>query len=167
MAGFEKKTWIKREVEHPGRRRLEPAGEDGIFDVTREEGQVVKAGDAFSPENMNDLEERILTALLAKLDVTGTLPVANGGTGQTTLALARNAMGLGNTTGYLPLANGGTGRNNGIAAANVLAGAFAAGAYSIPLINHPAGASLAMRSMWIVSSVGTDVATAGTLWYRQ
>lgn len=39
----------------------------------------------------------------------GTLPVAEGGTGQTTLAAARNAMGLGNTTGALPVANGGTG----------------------------------------------------------
>jgi len=40
---------------------------------------------------------------------TGTLAVAQGGTGQTTLALARNAMGLGNTTGAVPIANGGTG----------------------------------------------------------
>ena len=37
------------------------------------------------------------------------LPVSKGGTGQTTLAAARNAMGLGNTTGALPVANGGTG----------------------------------------------------------
>lgn len=41
--------------------------------------------------------------------VTGTLAVANGGTGQTTLAKVRNAMGLGDTTGALPIANGGTG----------------------------------------------------------
>ncbi|WIC89443.1 minor tail protein [Microbacterium phage BAjuniper] len=46
---------------------------------------------------------------LSTSQVTGTLPVANGGTGQTTLAAARNAMGLGNTTGALPVANGGTG----------------------------------------------------------
>lgn len=39
----------------------------------------------------------------------GVLGIAQGGTGQTTLALARNAMGLGNTTGALPVANGGTG----------------------------------------------------------
>ena len=42
-------------------------------------------------------------------DVSGVLPVAKGGTGQVTLAAARNAMGLGNTTGALPVANGGTG----------------------------------------------------------
>lgn len=44
--------------------------------------------------------------------VTGTLGIANGGTGQTTAAGVRNALGLGNTTGALPIANGGTGKNN-------------------------------------------------------
>ena len=37
------------------------------------------------------------------------LPIANGGTGASTVAGARNALGLGNTTGALPIANGGTG----------------------------------------------------------
>ena len=37
------------------------------------------------------------------------MPIANGGTGQTTVAAARNALGLGNTSGALPIANGGTG----------------------------------------------------------
>lgn len=41
--------------------------------------------------------------------VTGTLPASHGGTGQTSLQAARNAMGLGNTSGALPIANGGTG----------------------------------------------------------
>ena len=39
----------------------------------------------------------------------GTLQIAHGGTGATTVAGARNALGLGNTTGALPIANGGTG----------------------------------------------------------
>lgn len=57
----------------------------------------------------NDLTS-INTAIGNKQDkLTLPLSVANGGTGQTTLALARNAMGLGNTTGALPVANGGTG----------------------------------------------------------
>ena len=43
--------------------------------------------------------------------VTGTLGIANGGTGQTTAAGVRNTLGLGNTTGALPIANGGTGAN--------------------------------------------------------
>jgi len=46
---------------------------------------------------------------LAGANAVGILPVANGGTGQDTLAKARNAMGLGNTVGALPVANGGTG----------------------------------------------------------
>lgn len=43
-------------------------------------------------------------------DVTsGALPIEHGGTGATTAAGARNALGLGDTTGALPVANGGTG----------------------------------------------------------
>ena len=38
-----------------------------------------------------------------------TITIAQGGTGATTAAAARNALGLGNTTGALPIANGGTG----------------------------------------------------------
>ena len=41
----------------------------------------------------------------------GTLPAAQGGTGQTSLQATRNAMGLGDTTGVLPVANGGTGNS--------------------------------------------------------
>ena len=59
------------------------------------------------------------------------LPASNGGTGQTSLQAARNAMGLGNTTGALPVANGGTGAtsaatarsNLGITPANIGAAA--------------------------------------------
>ena len=45
------------------------------------------------------------------LGSSGALPITpgQGGTGQTSLQAARNAMGLGNTTGALPIANGGTG----------------------------------------------------------
>ena len=36
-------------------------------------------------------------------------PISRGGTGATTVAGARNALGLGNTSGAVPIANGGTG----------------------------------------------------------
>lgn len=45
-------------------------------------------------------------------NTSGAVPIANGGTGATTVAAARNALGLGNTSGAVPLANGGTGANN-------------------------------------------------------
>lgn len=44
------------------------------------------------------------------------VPIANGGTGGTTIAEARNNLGLGNTSGALPLANGGTGAATAAAA---------------------------------------------------
>lgn len=72
-------------------------------------------------------------------DVYGTLSIASGGTGRSTLtngyflrgngtsavtmssaASARDAMGLGNTTGALPIANGGTGATTANGAANNL-----------------------------------------------
>ena len=53
-------------------------------------------------------------------NTTGVLPVANGGTGLTTLQATRNAMGLGDTTSYLPVANGGTGSNTAANARNAL-----------------------------------------------
>lgn len=43
-------------------------------------------------------------------DITsGVVPIERGGTGQTTAAGVRNALGLGNTTGAVPITNGGTG----------------------------------------------------------
>lgn len=50
-------------------------------------------------------------------------PIAKGGTGQTTVAAARNAFGLGNTAGALPLANGGTGSTTAAAARTALGAA--------------------------------------------
>ena len=50
----------------------------------------------------------------------GTVPIGKGGTGATTVAGARNALGLGNTNGALPIANGGTGATNATAARKAL-----------------------------------------------
>lgn len=55
------------------------------------------------------------------------LPIAGGGTGQTTAAGIRNALGLGDTTGALPVANGGTGANTVAAAVQALLGSSAVG----------------------------------------
>lgn len=47
--------------EFPGRRKLTDiaTGISQIFDVVRNEGNVGQAGDPFSAENMNGLEQRI------------------------------------------------------------------------------------------------------------
>lgn len=114
---FTKKTWTDRQAEYPGRRKLTATATADVYDVTREEGLVVEEGDALNATNLNNLETRIEAGLNEKADgihthgiadVSGIVPVIQGGTGQTTLAAARNAMGLGNTTGALPVANGGT-----------------------------------------------------------
>jgi len=59
MAVYERKTWIDRQSEHRGRRKLTPTGLDNVYDVERSEGLVVEEGDAFDAATMNDLERRI------------------------------------------------------------------------------------------------------------
>lgn len=60
---FVKKTWKDRLVEFAGRRTLKrisgSADSQMVVDVSRNEGTVSQAGDAFSAANMNDLEQRI------------------------------------------------------------------------------------------------------------
>lgn len=57
---YQKKTWQDRVVEYPNRRDL--ADENNIvstYTVSRNEGEITVAGDAFSAANMNNLETRI------------------------------------------------------------------------------------------------------------
>lgn len=58
---FVTKTWKDRLVEYSGRRKLKnvATGEEVLMDVSRSEGTVSQAGDAFSAANMNNLEQRI------------------------------------------------------------------------------------------------------------
>ena len=57
---FQKKVWEDRITEYPTRRTLtKPDGSTEIVHVSRNEGSVSNEGDAFSAENMNDLEQRI------------------------------------------------------------------------------------------------------------
>lgn len=63
------------------------------------------------PTNTNQLTNGagFITSSGTAANVSGTVAIEHGGTGATTAAAARNALGLGNTTGALPIANGGTG----------------------------------------------------------
>lgn len=57
---FSLKTWVNRRSEYPNRRKL--THEDGsteLVTVARAEGQISAEGNAFSAEEMNDLENRI------------------------------------------------------------------------------------------------------------
>ena len=69
---FAKKTWKDRIAEFPTRRRLTKEDNTSeLVTVAREEGTLSQEGDAFSAENMNDLENRIdaeFTAVNGKLD---------------------------------------------------------------------------------------------------
>lgn len=68
---FAKKTWKDRIAEFPTRRRLTKEDNTSeLVTVAREEGTLSQEGDAFSAENMNDLENRIdaeFTAVNGKL----------------------------------------------------------------------------------------------------
>lgn len=61
MAYYTSKNWKNRDVEFPGRRTLTDtlSGTSQTVDVTRSEGTVTEAGDAFDASTMNDLEGRI------------------------------------------------------------------------------------------------------------
>ena len=57
---FVKKTWKDRIAEFPTRRRLTKEDNTSeLVTVAREEGTLSQEGDAFSADNMNDLENRI------------------------------------------------------------------------------------------------------------
>lgn len=85
--------------------------EDGIADVDSRIPAVV-------PTKLSDLTNDVgfITSSSnitgTSSNVTGTVAVGHGGTGATTVAGARNALGLGNTSGAVPVANGGTGASS-------------------------------------------------------
>ena len=75
------------------------------------------------------------------LELIEPLSIAQGGTGQTTAAGVRNALGLGNTTGALPIANGGTGATTAAGVRYTLGLGSTTGA--LPVANGGTGATTA------------------------
>lgn len=82
---FSKKTWLQRIVENPGRRLLTPTETTNVYDITRNEGVVVQAGDAFSVANMNDLETRVDNAITGIEDSLDWIDITSQGTWSTSL----------------------------------------------------------------------------------
>lgn len=83
--------------------------------------------------------------------------VAHGGTGATTVAGARNALGLGNTSGALPVANGGTGANNASSARSNLGIGSVATEDVVPVAKGGTGAtsgSAACSNLGAMSTAG-------------
>lgn len=94
--------------------------EDGIYElhlyhVRREAGATaisvgnltdVRMNEAYCGLMQDDVTPRESAITAERLPV---VPVSKGGTGATTIAGARKALGLGNTSGALPIADGGTG----------------------------------------------------------
>lgn len=72
---FDKKTWSDRMVEYAGRRKLTniTTKQAIICDIERSEGTVSQEGDAFSSQNMNDLEQRIEDGFTEVKQTTDTL----------------------------------------------------------------------------------------------
>ncbi|MDD3881795.1 MAG: hypothetical protein PHI27_06045 [Eubacteriales bacterium] len=89
-------------------------------------------------------------------NLAGTVPVSRGGTGATTVAAARNALGLGNTNGALPVANGGTGATTAAAARNALGLGNTSGA--VPVANGGTGAADAATAR---TNLGITLANLG------
>lgn len=80
---FAKKTWKDRIAEFPTRRRLTKEDNTSeLVTVAREEGTLSQEGDAFSAENMNDLENRIdaeFTEVNGKLQyISNNVDISNG-----------------------------------------------------------------------------------------
>lgn len=80
---FVKKTWKDRIAEFPTRRRLTKEDNTSeLVTVAREEGTLSQEGDAFSAENMNDLENRIdaeFTEVNGKLQyISNNVDISNG-----------------------------------------------------------------------------------------
>lgn len=83
--------------------------------------------------------------------------VAHGGTGATTVAGARNALGLGNTSGAVPVANGGTGANNASSARSNLGLGSVATENVVPVSKGGTGAtsvSAACSNLGAMSTAG-------------
>lgn len=90
---YELSNFEDRQSQYPTRRKLihNPADEDNVFTVQRDEGTVTKEGIAFSANMMNTFDEKIGNMF--------PVSIANGGTGATTMEGALQHLGLNSISG--------------------------------------------------------------------
>lgn len=81
--------------------------------------------------------------------------VAHGGTGATSVAGARNALGLGNTSGALPVENGGTGGTDEQSARDNLGLGDVATEDIVPISKGGTGATSASQALSNLQAMGT------------
>ena len=87
------------------------------------------------------------------------IPIEKGGTGSTTVAAARNTLGLGNTSGALPIANGGTGAYSvALARANLGLGATDG---ALPVGNGGTGATSPGQARSNLGITAANIGAAG------
>lgn len=131
-----------RITEHPGRIRLTAvAGETDVYDVTREEGQVVQAGTQLNAQNLNNAFG------LVTEDYTGTVTYEAGtvGTRGTAVSLG-SANKAGMTLVALILTNA-TNASNYIVQPYVSSNTVYAGIYRASSA-AVTGASITVRAVW-------------------
>ena len=88
-------------------------------------------------------------------DIMGAVPIANGGTGATTVAGARNALGLGNTEGAVPIANGGTGATSASGARSNI-GAASRASYTADITTTWSGSGPYTQTVSVSGILETD-----------
>lgn len=137
------------------------------------EGDVQTVHDGGSAEDSRLLSVGVLDKIFALIkdkftDLFGSndvLPIEHGGTGATTVAAARNALGLGNTTGALPVANGGTGVTSIANIITALFGTSALGSSSKPVYYDGSNFVACAASLGAANSGGIIAASLNTNGY--
>lgn len=115
-------------------------GVKGNAETTYRTGQVnLTAANIGAAATSHNHAASAITSGTLSIDRLPTVTVAKGGTGATTVAGARNALGLGNTSGAVPVANGGTGATTVAGARNALGLGNTSGA--VPVANGGTGAT--------------------------
>ena len=131
-----------RITEHPGRIRLTAvAGETDVYDVTREEGQVVQAGTQLNAQNLNNAFG------LVTEDYTGTVTYEAGAVGTRGTAVS---LGSANKTGMTLVAlilTNATNASNYIVQPYVSSNTVYAGIYRASSA-AVTGASITVRAVW-------------------